>query len=145
MKNTQFKLTGLGNIVTGIALLSLFTISSCTKKTDTSNDGAKFVGTWVGTSTCNPGATQNFIITAGSDGNTVNSSGTVGGAGCVKSATLIMKASGNVLTLNSQTFTDNCGLTYTLSGSGSINGNSFTMTQTATGAVNATCTFTGSK
>ncbi|MBC7554212.1 MAG: hypothetical protein H7257_09555 [Taibaiella sp.] len=116
---------------------------SCTKKTDSSNDGAKFVGTWSGTSSC--GGASSFVLNAGSDGNKVTNSGTAGSGACLKNVTLTYTANGNNLVLPSQTFTDNCGLSYTMSGSGTLSGNVLTITQTATGGVNATCVFTGTK
>ena len=132
-------------VMAALVLLSFmsFTFSSCTKTTTTNNDGAKFVGTWVGTSTCVSGTT-NFVISAGSSGNTVTISGSAGSGSCYKAITYTMTANGNNLSGN-QTFTDLCGNSYTMVIAGSLSGNNLTLTETVSGSVSASCVFTGSK
>ena len=131
------------SVLTVATLCALFAVNSCTKTTTSSNDGAKFVGAWTGTSSCSGATTYN--LGTGSDGNTVTNSGTIGGTGCVKAISLNIKANGNVLTMASQTFTDGCGNSYTFTGSGVLSGTTLTMTETVTGAITQTCTFTGHK
>jgi len=133
--------------VNTFAILSLIavTLSSCTKKESSSgNDGAKFVGTWTGTSSCSSG-TGHMILAAGSNGNTVTMEASVGDASCYKAVTVNLTASGNNLTMPAQTFTDLCGQSYTFSGAGTLSGNTITMTFNFTGAITATCNFTGTK
>lgn len=125
---------------------TLFTVTSCTKKSDSGgNDAAKFVGTWNGTA-C--GSTGQLVLAAGSNGTTLTNAFNVGATGtsCFKSVALIINASGNNLTIPTQNFTDNCALSYTLSGSGSLSGNTLSLTINVSGAVpTTTCTFVGTK
>ena len=127
-----------------IAFILLMNISSCTKKSD-NNDAAKFVGTWHGTSTCSSG-TGDMVFTAGSSGGVFIQPGTVGVAGtCQKAISINASATGNAFTVATQSFTDNCGNSYTISGGGVLNGTTLTYTLNFSGAVTASCVFTGTK
>ncbi len=132
-------------IATAVMIIALgaFSLSSCTKKKEESNDGAKFVGTWSGTSDC--GGATSFTLNAGSNGNEVVQNGTAGTTGCEVAITLKGTASGNTLVFPAQNFTDNCGISYTVSATATLNGNTLSLTQTATGGVVGTCSFTGTK
>ena len=125
-----------------LAILSLtsVTLSSCTKKSD-SNDAAKFVGTWNGTSSCG----MTYITFAGS-GTTVTTDGTVGSGTCQKSVTFTLTASGNAMS-GSAVNTDLCGNTITSGMTGTISGNTLTLSITAASSTGSSgsCTFTGTK
>jgi hypothetical protein len=54
-------------------------------------------------------------------------------------------ASGNTLTVPTQSFQDNCGNTWTVTGTGLLTGTSLTLTQNITGTTNTSCTFVGTK
>jgi hypothetical protein len=122
-------------------------ISSCTKSPNgsTTNNATQFVGTWhIVSSTC-PTSNGSLEFDAGSSANTLTNSGTVGNPGCVKSITATGTASTNSFVFPPQTFTDGCGLSYTISLSGTISGNTLTFTEIASGAVSANCTATATK
>ena len=125
--------------------LLMLTVSSCTKKSEDKNDAAKFIGTWTGTSTCSSSGTPTVTFSAGSDGTKFTFPGTAGNGSCEKAITLQGTASGNSMTLPATTVTDNCGNSYTMTGAGTLNGNTLTFTMAFTGAVTATCVFTGTK
>lgn len=129
-----------------LVVLSLmsFTFSSCTKTE--SNDGSKFIGTWNGSTSCSGAASSasSIIISAGSNNNTVTMPGYVGSGSCAKTITYNLNASGNAFTCN-QTFTDNCGVSYNISISGALSGNTLTMSFAGSGGGTGTCVFTGTK
>jgi hypothetical protein len=118
-------------------------LSGCTKSSDSSatDDASKFAGTWTGTSCGSP---STFTLTKTSS-TSLTTSGSVGVSTCVKAALLNHTVSGNVITVPVQTFADNCGNTYTISGGGTLSGNTLTLTETVVGPVSATCTFVGTK
>jgi hypothetical protein len=127
--------------------LTTVIISSCTKSPSPGpNYATQFIGTWTGTSVCS-GATGNSSVTinAGSGTNGLSTSGTVGSGSCQKSMTESGTAAATSFSFPSQNFTDGCGNSYTLTVSGTLNGNTLTAVTTASGSVSATCTFTGTK
>jgi hypothetical protein len=124
----------------------------CSKKKDVStiSDAGKFQGTWVCTSSCNTAATTNLVLGLGYDVNSVLATGTsVGAASCVFPVTLTMVVTGNTISIPTQTFTDNCGKAYSVSGGGSIDSASssiLTLKESITlGTTTSTCTYTGHK
>lgn len=129
-----------------LTLLAI-TAQSCTKPTnaDTGNDGAKFAGTWTGTyGTASASTTLTF--TPGGNGNALTMLGSVGAStGCAKTVTFNLVASGNTILLPAQIFYDNCGVSYTVTGNGSINGSTLTFTENISGGVSSTYNFTGVK
>lgn len=126
------------------AAVVFITLASCTKKT-TSSDAAKFIGTWNGTTTC-AGGSGSGTMTFGGSGNTLTNSGFVGSGACYKAITANGTASGNTYTFPAQTYTDNCGVTYTVSSSGSLSGSTLTAVSSASSAAGSvTCTFVGTK
>ncbi len=128
-----------------IVLIITFIFSACTKKAD-ENDANKFIGTWNGSTTCTGGGTGGTSATFGGSGKTLTMAGTVGSGSCQKSITATGTASGNAFTFPSQSFTDNCGVTATISMTGSLSGSTITVITTGSVAgVSATCTFTGTK
>ncbi len=137
------------NAITGIITIAILALSACSKKAETNpvtdHDGERFVGTWVGTYDCNPGITTRYVISAGSDGNTVTGKGTVGFGNCVNEVTTTLKTTGKFIEMAQQTFPDNCNNAFILSGGGSIEGSTLTLNLHATGVVHNTCTFTGRK
>ncbi len=128
--------------IISLALVTFFAFSGCTKSGSSTDYATQFAGTWTGTSSC--GGTASITLTRVNN-TTLTSSGSVGGTGCVKSVTLNHTASGNTLTIPTQTFTDGCGNSYTISGSGVLSGSTLTYTENVTGAVTASCVFTGTK
>ena len=150
MKKKLLSILGNKIILASIVASAMFTIiiSSCTKSSSSSspNYAAQFIGSWSGTSVCS-GATGNNTVTinAGSGTNGLSIAGTVGSGSCLKSITENGTASATSFSFPSQTFTDGCGNSYTLSVSGTLNGNTLTAVTTASGSVSATCTFTGTK
>ena len=147
MKKKLFTIIGNKIMIAAVVacVAATFIISSCTKSSSGSsgNYAAQFVGTWTATSsTC--GASGGSTVFSGS-GNTISTSGTVGNTGCVKSITETGTATANGFTFPSQTFTDGCGLSYTISAVGTISGGTLTFTETISGAVTATCTVTATK
>jgi len=129
-----------------IAVIGLTAFSGC-KKSSSSSSSNSFVGKYIGTSSCS-GTVDTINITAGSSSSVINFPTNVGTGTCYKAVTYIANVSGNNYTVPSQTFTDNCSNSYTISGNGSLSGNSlmFNLTLTSTvvsGTIN--CTFTGAK
>ncbi len=149
MKQKLLKLLGNKIMLAAIVTFTVTTaiLSSCTKSSSSGpNYAALFVGTWTGSTLCS-GATGNNTVTidAGSGTNGLSIPGTVGSGSCLKSVTENGTASATSFNFPSQTFTDGCGNSYTLSVSGTLNGSTLTAVTTASGSVNATCTFTGTK
>ena len=130
-------------MMTLLALATLTTgiFSSCKK---TNNDGAKFVGTYIGHDYCS-GATS-LTILPGSDGSQVKiSQYSLGSSsGCLKDAVFTMGASGNTIS-GRMSFTDACGTTFDIITSGSLNGNTLTFRFTQGGGTASGCTFIGTK
>jgi hypothetical protein len=110
-----------------------------------SDDAAKFVGTWNGTVTGGgvPAGSSSFTFAANGSG--LSTPGSVGSTGCVKAVSLNVSASGNNLSVPSQTFTDGCANSYTISGAGSLSGNTLTLTESVSGTLSVTCVFVGTK
>lgn len=123
-------------------LATVFT--GCTKEEE--DHAAKFSGTWNGTASCNGGSggTGQLVFTA-TDKKTVTTTYSAGGAGCVKAHVLTGTANGNSVTFPAITVSDNCGGSYSVSASGTLNGSSLTFTLSVNGAANGQCTFTGTK
>lgn len=118
-------------------------ISSCTKTPSNGNDGEKFIGTWTGTSS---GSLATLTIVAGGNGNALTIASTAGSTtGCTKTITINLTASGVSILIPEQNFIDNCGVSYVISGSGSLSGNILTLVEHITGGVAKTYNFTGSK
>ena len=95
-------------IALGLSLIAVSFLSSCKK---TNDDGAKFVGTYIGTDYCS-GATS-LTILPGDDGSQVKiTQYSVGSSSnCMKSAVFVMGASGNTIS-GRTSFTDACGATF---------------------------------
>ncbi|MEZ5046178.1 MAG: hypothetical protein R2831_04230 [Chitinophagaceae bacterium] len=98
----------------------------------------KFLGVFSGNETCTVGTdTYAITCTANSDDTKFNISNVYN-----QSLTAIANADGNSFTIPSQTV----GSNITASGSGSITGNTITVTYTISdGTISNTCTFTGTK
>ena len=145
MKKKVLTIAGKKIMVASIAAfaLSAVIISSCKK--DDPDYAAQFIGTWNTTSNSCGGGNSSFTISAGTGKNALATSGTVGNSGCVVSITETGTASKTSFNFPSQTFTDGCGLTYTITLSGTISGNTISYTETASGAVNITCSGTATK
>jgi len=130
-------------------VFSAFVFYGCTKSSSgsTTSYATPFIGTWNNTSSTCGTVSGTTTFSAGSNGNTFTMNGTIGGsASCLKTITLSCVASSNTsFTMPAVTFTDNCGLSYTFSGSGTLNNNVITVNQIITGAVNANCTATLTK
>ena len=131
-------------------LLGGMVLTGCTKSPSGSGgtDAAKFVGTWNGTAICTGSATggsSSFTWNAGSTGTSLTASGSVGSGSCLKAITQNGTASGNNVSFPTTTYTDNCGNSYTVTETGSLSGSTLTLTETVSGALSASCTFTGTK
>jgi hypothetical protein len=99
----------------------------------------KFIGVFNGTEQCNQGSDAYAItISTNSDKTKFNIQNLYNN---VPVLTAIASANGNAFTIPSQTVA--AGVTAV--GSGTINGNTITITYTVSGAVTNTCTFTGIK
>ncbi len=124
--------------------LTSFMFSSCTKTE--SNDGAKFIGTWNGTTTCAGSASggSSIVISKGSNNNTVTMEGSLGTGSCYKAIVYNLAVSGNTFTCT-KTDTDNCGNSYTTTLTGSTSGNSLSISFAGSGSATGTCVFTGTK
>ena len=132
IKKSNLKLSMITIFMVAVALYS------CTKPGG-SNGAAQFIGTWNMTSACGGSAPIIF----GGTGNTVTTTGTIGGGSCAKSITYTGTVSGKGFTIPSATYTDNCGVSYTVSGTGTLNGSTLSLTITIVGE--GTCTFSGTK
>ncbi len=134
--------------IAAILFLTMITNWSCTK-TDSTPANQKFIGTFNGND-CN-GNSATITIIAGSNNNTVYLPSNIGSGSCNKGFNLVGNVSGNNITFSTQTFTDACGtVTATLSGSGSISGNTVSLNLTNVEVVSGATTtvtscFTGSK
>ena len=144
---------GLAPAVIAACSLGALTLPSCSKSSNnsgtTTNYAAPFLGTWTGiTNTCgSTGGT--FTFSAGSNGNTFTEPGTVGAGttACPLKNIVItcVATSTTAFTIPSTTYTDNCGLSYTITGGGTLSGNTLTVSVASTGAVTANCTSTCTK
>jgi hypothetical protein len=123
--------------------LGLCLLSSC-EKSDT-HEAKKFGGTYTGAWSC--GGTTTITLDAADPGTYVGKTADIGAGACVKNVTINCTAGGNTITIWSQSFTDNCGAVYTVTGSASLDGDSsLRFTQVIAGPTSTeTCTFTGKK
>ncbi len=136
----------VGMLATTIGIFSIV-VTSCTKDEDT-DEASKFSGTWNANISCTTGETGTGpMVLTKKDNKTVTMSYSVGdaSAGCAKAQILTGNASGNAVNFPSVTVADGCGLSYGLSAVGELNGSTLTLTLSVNGAINSTCTFTGTK
>lgn len=99
----------------------------------------KFIGVFNGNETCTQGTdTYAVTITTNSDKTKFNIQNLYNN---VPTLTAIASANGNAFSIPSQTV----GAGVTASGSGTINGNTITITYTVSGGATNTCTFIGNK
>ncbi len=131
------------SIVAVIMVSVAIGFSGCTKNSDavTTDESAKFAGYWTGLS-C--GSAARFTLTRVNN-ETLTSTTIIGSGSCSKSIVFTLVASGNTLTVPTQSFQDNCGNTWTVTGTGLLTGTSLTLTQNITGTTNTSCTFVGTK
>jgi len=131
-------------LIVGMAFLAVITICgvSCSKKA--ANANAKFLGTYQGND-CSGSALPNLVVTAGPNSSSISLSLTGGIGGCAT-------VSGNDATFAYQTFNDLCGDVLSVSGSGTLNGNTFTInisgldsTSGASGSAASNYCFMGTK
>ncbi len=116
--------------IAGIGLLSLATISSCTKTTkDAANK--QYIGTYTGND-CAGNNNVTTVMTAGSSDDKINLSASIGSGSCNKSVSVVGTVNGNTIAFSTQTFTDNCGDSETLSGTGAMTGNTLTLSLAGT-------------
>jgi hypothetical protein len=133
-------------VSTIVATIGLFSVAMTGCKKEEEDQAAKFNGSWTGTVACGSGGSgSGTMVFTATDKKTVTTTYSVGSAGCVKAMTLSGTANGNTLTFPATTVSDNCGLSYSLSGVGTISGNTMIFTFSANGAVNDQCTFTLTK
>ncbi len=144
MKQSNYKIRNAFITIASTGLL-FASLAGCTKKED-ENHAAKFSGTWNGTASCagGSGGSGSLVFTA-TDNKTVTTNYSVGTGSCVQAKTLTGTANGNSVTFPTVTLTDGCGLSYSLSGTGTISGSTLTFTISVNGAANGSCTFTGTK
>ena len=134
-------------------LIAVTTLSmaSCTKDTTQPSDNAKFIGTWVGYQVCSykgdtAAATPvTKYIGTGSDGNSLNIGISFGENICYKATYFVATVKGYSFSFADQGFSDNCGDTYIIGGTGSVstNGKTLTMTTETQSLGTTTCIFTG--
>jgi hypothetical protein len=150
MKKNQLKMQGSKIILTAVitCTLMIIIISSCTKSSSSSsspNYATQFIGTWTTTSNSCGAGNSSFSYSAGSGNNSLVSTGTAGSGSCQKTINLVGTATANGFNFPTQTFTDNCGNSYTISETGTISGGVLTATETVSGTINASCTITATK
>jgi hypothetical protein len=132
-----------------VAMLSLTVLSAgfagCTKEKD-ENHAAKFNGTWSGTASCSGSSpSSGQLVFTATDNKTVTTNYSAGTGSCVQGKVLTGTANGNNVTFNTITVTDGCGLSYSVSATGTLVGSTLTFTLSVNGAANGTCTFSGTK
>jgi hypothetical protein len=147
-----------------ISAFATIFVTSCTKVPTTPAVNAKFIGSWAGTNVCYttqgtgdtisvpPGVTSTISavkdIGAGSSDNALEIGVAFGGNGCYKANFLTATANNNLFSFPTQTFEDNCGFTYMISGNGELStsgGISITYNINAGSGIVTTCVFTGEK
>ncbi len=136
-----------------VAALAAISFTSCTKTVPVPAN-AKFVSDWVGSTTCWDNEFYDTVLTLNTkeyigaeDGGNLIKIGTTFGLGSC-SATVPVEATVNnaKFALALQTFHDNCGGTYLISGNGAIDGSgTLTVSTTISSQYVVTCTFTGVK
>ena len=125
--NSSF--VGRTMVLTAILFFMVAAHWSCTKPGDSTPANQKFIGTFNGND-CN-GNPATVMIISGGNNNTVFLPSNLGAGSCNTGFNLVGTVSGNNLTFSSQVFTDACGtVTVTISGAGSISGNTISMNLT---------------
>ena len=149
------------NISVVLTLIIAFTtvmVSSCTKVATPAAANAKFIGTWVGSEECYniysgygvPDTTigaRTYSIGSGGSDNTLNIGISFGGNNaCYKASSMLAIAKDNIFTIALQPFSDNCGNSYSVRGTGDLStGGTLTMETSTVAAYTVTCIFTGAQ
>jgi hypothetical protein len=105
-----------------LLLLASTGFIACSKKAGNAN--ARFLGTYQGTN-CKDSLLPDLIVTAGKNGSQIIVNFTINSGSCATLIGVTGTVSGNNVTFPSQTFNDLCGSVTTLSGSGTLSGNTF--------------------
>jgi len=106
------------------------------------NNFASFVGTWQVTSNSCGVGNSSISISANSNNDTLIVTNYLGKNNCLAPVTEYGTVYTNVCTFSPQAFTDSCGNAYTISLTGTVSYTTLNATETITGHVNTTCTFT---
>jgi hypothetical protein len=134
--------TIFSNRAVAFAMLATISFSACTKKEEDPDYRSTFAGTWtIQTNTCGSTGVP-MVIKSGSSKNTISIDGNAGSGSCNKTFTASGTTTASNFVIPAYTVTDNCGLSYTFTTTGTLNGNVLTIVLTASGAVNGTCTST---
>lgn len=129
-------------LLTG-AVVALMTVGFTACKKDSDPDRKKFIGSYNSTSTCLPGATWTTTIAESSTG---DENVVISNLGNEPGLKVNGTASGNNVTIASQTAVDGAGDTWTIEGTCAINNNIITSTIKYTfGSTTYTCSETWTK
>jgi hypothetical protein len=135
------------------AVLTAVSFTSCTK-TAPSPANAKFVSDWIGSTTCWDNQYFDTVTTpdqveyigAETDGNLIKIGTTFGLANCSATYPVEGTVNGTKFAIAPQNFTDNCGVTYLISGNGALSASgTLTVSTTVKLSYSTTCIFTGVK
>ncbi len=133
------------SIAFGLLVVLSMSFSACTKTPSNGNDGDKFIGRWTGVMA---GTLAIVDIAAGGNGNAITTSEILGGtSNCIKPVVINITASGNTILIPAQNYIDACGVTYVITGSGYVDGNTLTLTKNISTSTNTNIayTFVGTK
>ncbi len=147
MNSVISKVSKYQNIIAGMALLLLFSATACKKKQDTTDYGARFVGSRAYTGPCTGGSYPYVGFIQGSSTNAIIIRGmSISQNDCNKYIEVNAVATENTLTIPSQSFVDECGVSVLVSGYASLDSNMITMSWTVTKSTGTqTCLYFASK
>ena len=132
-------------VVAILLLTTAFFVDSCTKTSDSAV--SQFVGTWTGTGCYS----TTYTISTGPTNYSMYLGLSIGSDTCLQTISMLGSVSSDAATIFSmetQHFVDKCGNNYSISGGGSIVGDSIfitTYTQSSISATPTACTFKGIK
>ena len=132
-------------LLTSLVFGVLTTTNACKKKEDTGPARDKFIGTWQGSYTNNPGVNQKLIFTADPNSNGLLTTTSIGYGSCARDIPLLVRVSGNAIYADVKTFQDDCLYYYNIGASGTLDGKTLTWKQTSFRGVNSITTFKGEK
>lgn len=98
-------------------------------------------GVWAGKSNCNPYFIDSVVFGPSTSPDTFINTGYIGNKNtiCYKKLAMKIVVHGDSIIMPTQKFMDNCGLEYTFSAYGQMNGDSLKITEFMTGAINVVC------
>ncbi len=148
MKNITKALNIQKQIAAGICIVLLFSAASCKKKQeDTKDYGARFIGSRGYSGPCTGGLYPYVSFVQGTSTNAIIIKGmSISQSNCNKYIEVNAVATENTLTIPSQAFVDDCGVSVLVSGYASLENNMITLSWTVVkGTITQNCLYFADK